>query len=85
MVLGPGPEEFANYKDSYGYVEAIAEAEPNDTGSPLCVSVILKRPCKYGHISEEWKSSCAWVRIDAFASKCDAAAPYLPPNVTGQT
>ena len=71
MVLEPGPVEFNDYKSVFGYVSAITDVSPNDTGGPVQMSIVLNPPFKYGHSPEEWKQSWAWARINAFAPKAD--------------
>ena len=79
LLLEPTEEDFHSYKHSFGYVATIHDANSTDTASPLCLTVVLKLPFKYGSTADEYYHSYAWARVNAFASK--AYANFTPSGI----
>ena len=69
LLLEPPEDDFRSYKHSFGYVATTHDANATDTASPLCLTVVLKLPYKYGSPPDERRHSYVWARVNAFASK----------------
>ena len=69
VLIEPGPDEFTEYKDAYGYIASIDEASCSDTDAPLSCQVVTKLPFKYGFKREEYQRSFGYARVIAFTSK----------------